>query len=531
MPHRRGAFDSANWYGPRSLVALLVVTTAAALTPGQSLADIATFAADCTTPKTVFNLGDTVCARATGLAAFRLQWINADGFSVATTSVGSQTDSQVLPSSDQSTIGGRFPANNLGRWRVNAITLRNSVNSSAFFTVQDPINPRVDLSIVKSFIGSTMPVARDSVQFFVTIVNNGPNDAVNTHFVDNTFSNAIFNSISQIAGPSFTCSGEDCRIAAFPNGAAATFVVNMTAGSSGGVLQNTVTISSDTPELNPKDNASSSAPIVVGTTGTPPTCNLIVTAPPSVTLFTGPGATSCGVVVNDLDAALGTGSAADTCSLSGGVTRSGVPSGNNFPVGSTILTYSAFDSDGNQASSIQQVTVVDNTPPAMSCPPNITLEPTCPSGAVATWIAPVGTDNCPGVATVQTAGPTDGSMFPIGATSVTYTVTDAAGNQNSCSFMVNVLTAAATIHNLEGSISFSALNGPQKQGLLPKLDAVLSALNRGNTNAACGQLNAFVNEVRSLITDGIITGAQGQAWISSASRVGNAIGCTNNPCS
>src|SRR4029079_5395447 len=106
----------------------------------------------------------------------------------------------------------------------------------------------------------------------------------------------------------------------------------------------------------------------------------VVTAPAAVTLFTGAGATSCGLTVSNLDASLGTGSATDNCPGVGGVTRSGVPAGNVFPVGNTTVTYSATDAAGNTGSATQTVTVIDNTAPVISCPANIVIEPTCPSG-------------------------------------------------------------------------------------------------------------------------------------------------------
>ncbi|HST53265.1 MAG TPA: immunoglobulin-like domain-containing protein, partial [Pyrinomonadaceae bacterium] len=97
-----------------------------------------------------------------------------------------------------------------------------------------------------------------------------------------------------------------------------------------------------------------------------------ITAPPAVTLNTGPGATSCGVTVSDLDAALGTATASDSCSSSVGVTRSGVPAGNTF-TGTTTITYTATDATGNHSSATQTVTVVDNTPPTITAPPAITV--------------------------------------------------------------------------------------------------------------------------------------------------------------
>lgn len=97
-----------------------------------------------------------------------------------------------------------------------------------------------------------------------------------------------------------------------------------------------------------------------------------ITAPPAVTLYTGPGATSCGVTVNDLDTALGIASTSDNCP---GVTvaRSGVPVGNVFSVGQTTITHTATDASGNTATATQTVTVIDNTPP------NITSESANPA--------------------------------------------------------------------------------------------------------------------------------------------------------
>jgi hypothetical protein len=203
-----------------------------------------------------------------------------------------------------------------------------------------------------------------------------------------------------------------------------------------------------------------------------------------------------------------------------------------FPLGQTTLTYSATDAAGNTGTATQVVTVVDNTPPQISCPASITLEPTCPSGAIATWTPPVGTDNCAGAVTTRTAGPAPGSVFPIGTTTVTYSVTDAAGNGPvSCSFTVTIKTPQAVIQDLQNSVNASSLTGTQKQGLLAKLSAALQGLNSGQTNVACNKLSDFVNSVQTLISHGDISAATGNAWISSANHVRNTIGCTSLPCS
>jgi uncharacterized repeat protein (TIGR01451 family) len=170
---------------------------------------------------------------------------------------------------------------------------------------------------------------------------------------------------------------------------------------------------------------------------TPPT----VTPPAAVTLYTGSGASSCGVTVSNLDGTLGTATASDACQGGLPATRSGVPAGNAFPVGQTTLTYSATDAHGNTGTATQVVTVLDNTPPAISCPVSITaylpLHTSATSMAV-NYTAPVGTDNC-GSTTAQTAGLPSGSQFPVGTTTNTFKVTDASGNAASCSFTVTIL--------------------------------------------------------------------------------------------
>ena len=167
----------------------------------------------------------------------------------------------------------------------------------------------------------------------------------------------------------------------------------------------------------------------------------------------------------------------------------------------------------------------------ISCPSSQTLEPTCPSGAIATWTPPVGTDNCPGAVTTRTAGPAPGSVFPIGTTTVTYSVTDAHGNGPvSCSFTVTVKTVFQTIEDLKTSVNSSSLNGTQKQGLLSKLDAALDAIAQGHTNTACQKLADFINSVQNYIDHGNVSAAVGNAWISTAAHVRNTLGCTSNPC-
>src|SRR4029077_15339232 len=107
-----------------------------------------------------------------------------------------------------------------------------------------------------------------------------------------------------------------------------------------------------------------------------------------------------------------------------------------YPVGVTTVTSVATDSAGGTSSCFFTGTVTDTQNPVISnCPTNITKNTDAGlCTAVATWTAPMATDNCTGVTISQTAGPVSGSAFPKGTTTVTYTATDTSGHTATCSF-------------------------------------------------------------------------------------------------
>ncbi|WP_205961614.1 HYR domain-containing protein [Pararhodobacter oceanensis] len=125
-------------------------------------------------------------------------------------------------------------------------------------------------------------------------------------------------------------------------------------------------------------------------------------------------------------------------------------SGDRFPLGDTVVTYTAEDAEGNKAEARITVTVGDAEAPILAnMPADIDVEtdaglPT----AVVSWDPPTAIDNADGPLTpVQTAGPASGSAFPQGATTVTYTATDSTGNTTTASFTVTVADhTAPTLH-------------------------------------------------------------------------------------
>src|SRR6185436_18708763 len=82
------------------------------------------------------------------------------------------------------------------------------------------------------------------------------------------------------------------------------------------------------------------------------------------------------------------------------------------------------------------VTVIDNVPPNIMCPPDI-IRFTDPGTNVAMVYYTVNaTDNLPGVTISCT--PPSGSVFPVGASLVTCVARDAAGNTATCVFNVTI---------------------------------------------------------------------------------------------
>ncbi|MBK9689496.1 MAG: HYR domain-containing protein [Saprospiraceae bacterium] len=111
-----------------------------------------------------------------------------------------------------------------------------------------------------------------------------------------------------------------------------------------------------------------------------------------------------------------------------------------FPLGVTTNTFVVSDGAGNTAACSFTVTVTDNEDPHITCPASSTVDTDVNMcSAFVNYTSPVGTDNCSGSLTTQTAGLTSGSMFPLGVTTNTFVVTDGAGNTAQCSFTVTVI--------------------------------------------------------------------------------------------
>jgi gliding motility-associated-like protein len=109
-----------------------------------------------------------------------------------------------------------------------------------------------------------------------------------------------------------------------------------------------------------------------------------------------------------------------------------------FPLGDTIVTWTVTDSSGNSASCTQTVTVTDDENPTITCPADVSVTAdtdSCETLAESVTLGtPVTNDNC-SVASVTNDAP---STFPLGDTTVTWTVTDGSGNTATCTQTVTV---------------------------------------------------------------------------------------------
>jgi|GEM_PF-4055653 len=138
--------------------------------------------------------------------------------------------------------------------------------------------------------------------------------------------------------------------------------------------------------------------------------------------------------------------ATTTCSLGGlEVERTAGPaSGSIFPIGTTTVTYTATDACGEAETCSFDITV--NPAPTgeitLVCNDDIIVTETVGEndGVAVTYNEPTATTTCSlgGLEVERTAGPASGSIFPIGTTTITYTATDACGEEETCSFDVTV---------------------------------------------------------------------------------------------
>jgi len=314
------------------------------LLPQASPPTVATFASDCTTSKTVFNVQDTdkvVCATFTGASpGWKVIWSNARFVAVQSSTITAANGSATFTLNTNSSLGD---------WRVILFEpIGGTVQAITSFTVVDEANPTADLVVSKGAISTTASAGGQAI-FSVQVTNNGPSAASAVQLSDDVPANTTFQSFDQLSGPTFNCTSPNvgetgstvCTIASLQRGETAFFVATYQIGSvsNGTVISNTANVTSGTTDpLGPNGEDNNTSTATVDVLNTP--CQLSTQENITVSADSG----QAGAVVT-YTAPTGTGDCGTASTGEGGETIPAIScnpaSGSFFAVGTTTVICSA----------------------------------------------------------------------------------------------------------------------------------------------------------------------------------------------
>ncbi|WP_035756737.1 HYR domain-containing protein, partial [Hugenholtzia roseola] len=135
---------------------------------------------------------------------------------------------------------------------------------------------------------------------------------------------------------------------------------------------------------------------------------------------------------------------ADNCAGATVSQTAGLASGAIFPIGTTTNTFVVTDLAGNTATCSFDVTVTDNQNPTITAPAAVSVNADaglCTASGVALG-TPTTADNCTFAVTNNAP-----ATFPLGNTTVTWTVSDGAGNTATATQVVNVSFAGTLTYS------------------------------------------------------------------------------------
>lgn len=112
-------------------------------------------------------------------------------------------------------------------------------------------------------------------------------------------------------------------------------------------------------------------------------------------------------------------------------------------IGTNVVLLKVTDSSGNFSLVTAVVTVIDQLPPVITCPADLTVQ-TCSVN----YVSPTATDNCGNVTFTLVDGIASGSVFPSGPTEIVWKATDANNNEASCSFRITVQSNLTVDYNV-----------------------------------------------------------------------------------
>jgi len=130
-----------------------------------------------------------------------------------------------------------------------------------------------------------------------------------------------------------------------------------------------------------------------------------------------------------------------------------------FPLGSSTIIWTAIDNSGNSASAIQQISIIDTTPPIIHSVPDITAEAVVPYDNIIELQEP-STDDLLGVISITNNAP---QFFPVGETIVTWTATDVGGNTANIEQKITVVDTTFPTLQIPADIVIEATSLDQNE--------------------------------------------------------------------
>ena len=143
-----------------------------------------------------------------------------------------------------------------------------------------------------------------------------------------------------------------------------------------------------------------------------------------------------------------------------------------FPLGTTVVTWTARDAAGNTGTAVQSVLVIDQTPPLLAGLTSQTLEATSVAGAVASFTVTASDTVDP--APVVACSALSGSTFPLGATIVNCTATDASGNSTSGDFTLTVRDTTEPVLTVPANITVLLNTAPGSSAVQAFLNGAIA---------------------------------------------------------
>jgi uncharacterized repeat protein (TIGR01451 family) len=178
-----------------------------------------------------------------------------------------------------------------------------------------------------------------------------------------------------------------------------------------------------------------------------------------------------------------------------------------FPVGTTIVTWTVTDGGGNTTTSQQAVTILDNEEPTVSCPANIAVS-TDEGQSTASNVnlgEPTVNENC-GSVTVLNDAP---SEFPIGNTVVTWTIEDSNGNVTTCQQSITVGDNQPPSFECPGTVVVEAAR--QATDAVAHYDLPVASDNSGVESIECNPASGSAFPIGTNVVECVATDVHGNS--------------------